>query len=137
MTLRSEAFCYFIYITIIFSEIAQFNVSLHQVVVRVNLYRLQCLITLKLSVLKHSSLNCVQIWLNVIPVITMAMEADINFWTIVFLLVSDKEYCMKVSSKSKTVAKTPVWNLFGPIREVFLKFQRTTRQSCFYYFAAI
>ena len=55
-----------------------------------------------------------------ILVVAMATEAAINFFTIIFLVLSGNDHSVKVSSNSEVGSGTALWEFFGFLRELVL-----------------
>ena len=70
----------------------------------------------------NALVNLVQIWPKLISIVTMATEDDIEIWTMIFLLLSGNDHCVKVSSNYEMVRGTALWKTFGVLRELMLKF---------------
>ena len=61
-----------------------------------------------------------QIWEKVILVVAMATEVAIKIFKIIFLVLSDNDHSVKVSSNSEMC---PGQLYFGPLRELVLNFK--------------
>ena len=68
----------------------------------------------------NSLVNFVQMWQEVISLVTMATNVDSKLLTIVFLFLSGTDHSVKVLSNSESVRAGALLEFFGGYRELML-----------------